>query len=134
MDEDQIQTIYKKEGILKKDEKDKEDEEKKVFEGVHCKAAFYLFEKDDKSFRYYCYKACKSSIWDNTVLILILLSSGKLGFDTYLSLFEDGSTVHVVSGYCDKFFNYAFIIEMVTKLIALGLIMDEGSYLRDSWN
>lgn len=34
----------------------------------------------------------------------------------------------------DAFFNWAFIFEMVFKLIALGLIMDEGSYLRDSWN
>lgn len=66
--------------------------------------------------------------------MLILLSSGKLGFDTYLSYFEEDSLVIVISGQCDKVFNYAFIIEMVTKLIAIGLIMDEGSYLRESWN
>ena len=31
-------------------------------------------------------------------------------------------------------FNLAFIIEMVIKLMALGIIMDNGSYLRDNWN
>lgn len=31
-------------------------------------------------------------------------------------------------------FNYSFILEMITKLIAMGFIMDEGSYLRESWN
>jgi hypothetical protein len=34
----------------------------------------------------------------------------------------------------DYFFTVAFIIEMSIKLIALGLIMDDGSYLRDNWN
>jgi hypothetical protein len=34
----------------------------------------------------------------------------------------------------DMTFNYLFIIEMMFKLIAIGIIMDEGSYLRDSWN
>jgi hypothetical protein len=34
----------------------------------------------------------------------------------------------------DTAFNYLFIFEMATKLLALGLIMDEGSYLRDNWN
>src|SRR5690606_3459077 len=36
--------------------------------------------------------------------------------------------------YCDLFFNIMFVSEMVLKIIALGFVMDEGSYLRDSWN
>ena len=31
-------------------------------------------------------------------------------------------------------FTYLFMLEFVVKLIALGLIMDDGSYLRESWN
>ena len=92
-----------------------------------------MFQKESK-FREICYKSCKSSLWDNTVLVLILLSSGKLGFDTYLNYFEKDSVVVKISAACDKLFNYAFIIEMITKLIAIGFIMDEGSYLRESWN
>jgi len=64
---------------------------------------------------------------------LILGSSLKLATDTYnknitskviLKLLED----------IDYFFNYAFIIEMSVKIIAVGLVMDENSYLTDSWN
>jgi hypothetical protein len=39
-----------------------------------------------------------------------------------------------IAGHADLFFNYAFILEMSIKLVALGLTMDEGSYLRDEWN
>jgi hypothetical protein len=34
----------------------------------------------------------------------------------------------------DKFFTIAFFLEMVIKIIGIGLIMDDGSYLRDNWN
>lgn len=34
----------------------------------------------------------------------------------------------------DKVFNFAFIFEMAVKTIALGFIMDTGSYLQESWN
>jgi len=33
-----------------------------------------------------------------------------------------------------KIFTYLFILEFVLKLVALGFVMDEGSYLRESWN
>lgn len=62
------------------------------------------------------------------------MSSIKLGSDTLESRFEKESMYFVISNNVDKFFNFAFIIEMVIKLIALGLCMDQGSYLRESWN
>lgn len=34
----------------------------------------------------------------------------------------------------DDVFNYAFILELVVKVIVMGLFMDGGSYLRESWN
>jgi len=64
----------------------------------------------------------------------ILLSSAKLAADTYGHLWEDDVTVVFVMAVADYFFTIAFIIEMVIKLIALGFVMDEGSYLRDNWN
>ena len=62
------------------------------------------------------------------------MSSIKLGSDTLESRFEKESMYFVISNNVDKFFNFAFIIEMVIKLIALGLCMDQGSYLRESWS
>ena len=29
---------------------------------------------------------------------------------------------------------YFFMIEFIFKLVALGFVMDNGSYLRESWN
>lgn len=40
----------------------------------------------------------------------------------------------VISNELDFIFNYLFILECCLKVIALGFAMDEGSYLRDSWN
>lgn len=73
-------------------------------------------------------------MWDNTVMALICASSVKLAFDTYYMQETERTVVIEVSEIIDYFFNYSFIIEMGTKLIAQGLIMDEGSYLRENWN
>ena len=39
-----------------------------------------------------------------------------------------------MSNIADDIFNYAFIVELSLKVIAMGLFMDGGSYLRESWN
>ena len=40
----------------------------------------------------------------------------------------------IISAKSDVAFNYLFLLECVLKILALGFAMDEGSYLRDSWN
>ena len=67
-------------------------------------------------------------------MFLIVASSLKLAFDTYFMGATEVTIVSVVSGQIDLFFNFSFIIEMGVKLIAIGLVMDEGSYLRENWN
>mgnify|MGYP006089370477 FL=1 len=67
-------------------------------------------------------------------MFLIFLSSMKLAFDSYTWSLPETNPVVVYSGIADDWFNYLFILEMTSKLIAMGIIMDEGSYLRDSWN
>ena len=34
----------------------------------------------------------------------------------------------------DLILNYIFFIEFTIKSITMGFVLDEGSYLRDSWN
>ena len=80
LDEDQIIRIFKHQGILQKD-KD-EVKQQKLFVGVECNQAFYLFSKDN-FIRKMCYKMIKHPIWENGVIVLILLSSMKLATDTY---------------------------------------------------
>ena len=67
-------------------------------------------------------------------MLLIALSSVKLATESYFNEEPEGSTFQVVSEKLDITFNVLFIIECVLKVIALGFTMDDGSYLRDSWN
>lgn len=57
-----------------------------------------------------------------------------MGFDTYFWEAQKTDRVMVISKYVDYLFNGIFIVEMVVKLIAHGLVMDNFSYLRDIWN
>ena len=47
---------------------------------------------------------------------------------------SEDSLVIRCNAHVGSIFTYLFLIEFVVKVIALGLVMDEGSYLRDSWN
>jgi hypothetical protein len=80
------------------------------------------------------YRLVKHPNWDNTIIVLIILSSIKLAGDTYLYTLEEDNIIVKASSITDDIFNYSFIIEMCLKVIAMGLIMDGGSYLRESWN
>lgn len=80
------------------------------------------------------YKLIKHPAWDNTIILLIILSSIKLASDTYLYALNEDSLVIKVSNIADDIFNYAFIVELSVKVVAMGLFMDGGSYLRESWN
>jgi len=51
--------------------------------------------------------------------------------DTY---FEDGSDMLEISGNIDFFFNGSFTLEATMKIIAFGLILDDNSYLTDTWS
>lgn len=68
-------------------------------------------------------------------MLLIVLSSLKLATDTYNSAWEgDELATFLMDKILDTSFTILFFLEMGVKIIALGLIMDDGSYLRDNWN
>ena len=80
------------------------------------------------------YKAYRSKIFDNTIMFLIGLSSMKLAADTYIMNNDKTDMIVVVSDNVDTFLNVCFLFECITKIIAMGFGMDEGSYVRESWN
>jgi hypothetical protein len=104
-----------------------------MYVGVECQASFYVFNKTNP-IRILGYKIIQLKHWDNAIMLLIALSSIKLAFDTYLLEVDKDSVIMQVSGAVDLFFTISFFIEMIIKQVALGFIMDEGSYLRESWN
>ena len=67
-------------------------------------------------------------------MLLIALSSTKLALESYFINLDKDHQIVKISEELDFIFNYLFIVEMVLKIIAIGFAMDEGSYLRDSWN
>ena len=103
-----------------------------MFVDINCESSFYLFSKQN-TFRISCYRMINHRHWDNFVIWLIFFSSVKLALDTYLS--DNTSLIFMqLSDSIDYGLNFCFIFEMVVKMIASGIFMDEGSYFRESWN
>lgn len=110
-----------------------EQQQQVLFQNIECENSFYVFSKQNK-FRIFAYKLMKHSLWETVVLVLIALSSIKLGYDTYFIAATEDTPIILASKKIDIIFNALFIIEMAFKLIAMGFCMDENSYLRDEWN
>jgi hypothetical protein len=126
LDEEQVVKIFKDMKIIAKNKS--ELAEMKLFENIECAWSFYLFSKEN-SFRIVAYKLMKHPMWEWTVLFLIMLSSLKLAIDTYSIELTEETPVTRVSKKVDLVFNFLFIIEMMVKLVSMGLIMDDGAYL-----
>lgn len=94
--------------------------------------SLYLFHKDSR-FRKIVYDITKNKWFDRFVYFLIITSSFKLAYDTYITP-ESPQNVLNISAYLDLFFTIMFTLETCSKSISMGLIMDQGSYLREFWN
>lgn len=84
LDEEQIISIFKQQGIIKKDKE--EVKEQQLYTGpppIECNQSLYMFSKENR-FRQVSYRLVKHPAWDNSIIVLIILSSLKLAFDTYL--------------------------------------------------
>ena len=93
----------------------------------------YLFSKKN-CFRILMWKLYKHPWWERIIMTIILLSSLKLGVDTYDYTWAENQVVLDTMKYLDDIFNYIFIVELSVKVVAMGFCMDRGSYIRDSWN
>ena len=100
---------------------------------IECQNSIYLFNRS-KRFRELCYNLQRHKYFDRIIMTLIALSSLKLATDTYMTDLSPESIAILISEICDSIFTWAFTLECVIKIIALGFAMDNGSYLRDSWN
>lgn len=103
--------------------------------GIHCEHALYLLSQENK-FRQKLLAISKSKHFDNFVMVLIVLSSFKLAFDSYIMEEIESKTGfwYSFSRWTDATFTILFTFEMLIKIISMGYFMDEGSYMRESWN
>lgn len=124
---------FELEDIAMKKKKTEIKEKKPDYWGVECVRSFYIFHYNN-FIRKLCYKMTNHYLFENVVLILIILSSIKLAYDTYILNLDSGTTQQQVSSIIDQFFTFFFLFEAIVKCISLGFVQDKGSYLRESWN
>ena len=101
----------------------------KIFRKTECENSLYIFSQTN-SFRIFCMKLIANKWFDRFILLIILLSTARLIVDTFLK----GFTFVLIFDIVDAIFNIIFLLEAIFKIIAMGIAIDEGSYLRDNWN
>jgi hypothetical protein len=133
LDPDVIKKHLEDEGLVKRDMTGWQW--KPILESIECESSLYLFARRNP-FRRLCYNLQRHKQFDRIIMVLIFLSSLKLATDTYMTS-DDFPEDHIalkMGASVDSFFTWVFFAESVIKIIALGLIMDSESYLRDGWS
>ncbi|EGR33899.1 voltage-gated sodium channel alpha subunit isoform k, putative, partial [Ichthyophthirius multifiliis] len=95
----------------------------------------FIFHKDSQ-FRIKTKQLISNQYWDNSILILIILSSISLAIDNPLN--DNNSALKIFLHNLDIFFTVIFYIEAFIKIIAQGFIFNykqnKNAYLRNKWN
>ncbi len=81
--------------------------------------------------------------FDRFIISVIIVNSIFMGLSDYsldavdpVSLEPDGnlSWRNALSSVSEPYFTAIFVFEAVVKIVAMGFILDPGSYLQDTWN
>ncbi|GMF38757.1 unnamed protein product [Phytophthora fragariaefolia] len=93
--------------------------------------SLFLFDGDSKIRHMACYLSGHPH-FDSTIFSLIVISSIALAVDNPLA--DPSSSLATFLKGLDKSLAIVFAIEMGIKIVAMGLILHKGSYLRNTWN
>ena len=85
-------------------------------------------------FRRVLIKVVTHPLFDSCVLILIILSSIALAVDEPRKTDAPKSEKEYILEYGDYVMTVLFFFEMVSKMLAQGLVGDQRCYLHDAWN
>jgi len=102
-------------------------------------ASCLLFSPTSK-IRAFCNFVISSKYFENFILFCIILNSITLAIVDYGSvdskgeLDSSGSPRNAFVEAMEPFFTWVFVAEMILKVIGMGFIYTENSYLSDSWN
>jgi hypothetical protein len=97
-----------------------------------CPRALFYFTTQNP-LRKRVIKIVKSKMFDQTVLVLILVNCLFLAMDSKEPNFVDTPRGQVLS-YMEYVFTVAFVVEMLCKIVCLGFVFGRNTYLRDGWN
>lgn len=92
-----------------------------------CEYSLFVFGKTS-CFRRRCHRLVAHNAFEALVLLIIFLSSAKMVADTYV----DGESPAL--DMLDNAITGFFVVECLLKIVAQGFCLDEGAYLRESWN
>lgn len=108
----------------------KRNKEREEF--TFAKNSLYLMTKENK-LRKFCVLIIKSNWFEAIIITLIILNSLFLGIFDYENP-KEASVRNKIVNYAEPFFTISFTIEAILKIIAMGFIKGEGTYLKDYWN
>lgn len=100
-----------------------------IFNNNECEYSLFMFSQTSRV-RLFCKNFASLKKFDTFILYMILLSTLRLIIGTFLN----GATSAIIFDMIDIFFTMVFLAEMIFKIVALGFVLDEGSYLKDNWN
>ena len=123
MDEEEIAQLLNQHGIIIGGNNAKDSENKLLYKNVKCMNSLYLFPKGSK-FRLFLAKMSKHRYFERAVLTLIVLSSFKLAFDTYIMNVPIDSPINIWSNNVDLIFSIFFACESFIKAVYLGFVQD----------
>jgi len=90
----------------------------------------WLFDNQSK-FRNLVVKIITNRHFDQFIIFLIAMNSIMLGIRDYTN---DEADVNLLVDGSDQVFVSFFALECILKILGMGFILEEGSYLRDAWN
>lgn len=98
----------------------------------YSRKSLLLFEQNNKV-RIFCLNVVSSKYFDQVIFTLIIISSLKLVWDSYI-LENPDSVSSAVSYYFDLCITIFFAIEFLMKVVSMGFACNNNSYLSDNWN
>ncbi|XP_028442756.1 voltage-dependent T-type calcium channel subunit alpha-1H-like isoform X2 [Perca flavescens] len=97
----------------------------------HEEWSFYVFSPQNK-FRICCQHLISHKMFDHMVLVFILLSCATIAMER--PEINPESTERWILDMSGYVFSAVFFVEMLFKVIALGLLFGKESYCRSAWN
>ncbi|KAF7472252.1 Hypothetical predicted protein [Marmota monax] len=93
--------------------------------------ALYLFSPQNR-LRACCQKVIAHRMFDHVVLVFIFLNCITIALER--PDIDPGSTERAFLSVSNYIFTAIFVVEMMVKVVALGLLWGERAYLQSSWN
>jgi hypothetical protein len=94
--------------------------------------SLYIFTKHN-GFRKIVINIITHKNFDRFIVFLIMANSLLLGIKDYTDV-ENKSSINRFVENCEPIFTWSFFTECFLKIVGMGFIADDGSYLRDAWN